>query len=77
MYGDSLDVGVLVSEIFGEEDIGKFGMAVAGLGVVIGHKSAGVGERETAFGTYLVAGGTEVNDADIRVGFFSSFAQCG
>ncbi len=77
VHGGAFDIRVALRKIFGEEDVGEFGLAVARPGAVVGHWPFDVGEYKAAFGTPHVAGGAQVDDADIGVGLFGSFAQCG
>lgn len=77
VHGDAFDARVALREVLGEEDVGELGVPVASPGAVVGHGPTGVGECEAAFGSEFVADGGEVDDADVRVGFFGGFEQCG
>ncbi len=76
-HGDAFDLRVALREVLCEEDIGEFGVPVAGPGVVRRHWRSNVCEDEAALGRDLVAGGAEVDDADVGIGFLGGFAESG
>ena len=75
MHGNAFDLRVALREIFGEEDVGEFGLPVARPGVAVCHWPGDFGKGETAFDSKEMARGAEVDDADVGVGFFGGLAQ--
>ncbi len=59
MAGDGSDAGVPARELGREEDVGRFGLAVALKGGVVRHAGRGRCEVDAAFGRVAVAGGTQ------------------
>ena len=68
--GDGFDIGIAFRELLGEEHVGEFRVAVARVRVVGLHRRGGFVGQEAALGRKTFAGGGEVDDAHIGVGFF-------
>ena len=76
-HGDAFDLGIALRKVLCEENVGEFGVPVAGPGVVRRHWRSGVRKGEATLGCDEVAGGAEVDNADVGIGFLGGFPESG